>query len=59
MKIEPSAGNVAEARCETPGSESSATAVSALAAAASLTCGFLHPARLLWSGGHFPVEGEE
>lgn len=58
MKRHPSVGNTAGARRGTPGSESSTSAMSPLAAVAPLTCGFLHPAQLLWSGGHFPLEGE-
>lgn len=46
-------GNMAGTRCGTLGSESSASAGSAVAA---VTCGFLRPARLPWSGGHFPLE---
>lgn len=57
-KIHPSIGNMAVANHGTPGSERSTSAVSPLAAVAPLTCGFLHPAQLLWSGGHFPLEGE-
>lgn len=57
-KRDPSVGNMAGARRGTPGSERRTSSVSPLAAVAPLTCGFLHPAQLLWSGGHFPLEGE-
>lgn len=54
----PLVGNVARARHGTPGSETSVSAISTSAAVAPLTCGFLYPAQLGWSGGHFPLEGE-
>lgn len=57
-KRHPLVGNMAGARHGTTGSESSTSAVSTPAAVAPLTCGFLHPAQLGWSGGHFPLEGE-
>lgn len=57
-KREPLVGNMAMARHRTPGSETSISAVSTPAAVPPLTCGFLHPAQLGWSGGHFPLEGE-
>lgn len=57
-KRDPSVGNMAGARRGTQGSERRTSSVSPLAAVAPLTCGFLHPAQLLWSGGHFPLEGE-
>lgn len=57
-KREPLVGNMAVARHRTPGSETSISAVSTPAAVPPLTCGFLHPAQLGWSGGHFPLEGE-
>lgn len=57
-KRHPLVGNMAVARHRTPGSEGSTSAISPLAVVAPLTCGFLHPAQLLWSGGHFPLEGE-
>lgn len=54
----PLVGNMAAARHGTPASETSISAVSTAAAVPPLTCGFLHPAQLGWSGGHFPLEGE-
>lgn len=57
-KRHPLVGTMAGAKHRTTGSESSTSAVSTPAAVAPLTCGFLHPAQLGWSGGHFPLEGE-
>lgn len=57
-KRHPLVGNMAAARYRTPGSETSASAVSTPAAVPPVTCDFLHPAHLGWSGGHFPLEGE-
>lgn len=58
LQYHPLVGNMAGARHGTPGSETSICAVSTPSAVAALTCSFLHPAQLGWSGGHFPLEGE-